>query len=183
MFNMRFKIKGILPLLFDNFASTLEDQIKKKKRTKANAAVGEWSEGQLYFSPESLKNGKCISIPIKHWLEQALIEGARRVKVGRKSLKDEAPNMRVVEEYYDTDKTKPDIIVKSFPKKDTGQRVYAEKPGLTKWTCEFTLCILNDEVPEAKVNELIESVGMYQGLGAWRKKYGKFVVTDAKIVE
>jgi len=174
---MKCEIKGIAPVLFDNFAATIDDQLQKKKKTKGNAAVGLWNKDQFYYSG---KNGGGVAIPIKLWLEQAMKEGAKRVKMGRKSLKDEANgNIAVIEEFCETNTKEPTYVCRSYPKTAYG-RVISEKPGFLEWGCEFTLMVVNEDVPPEKIAELLDSVGIYQGLGAWHPKHGRFEVIEAK---
>lgn len=50
----------------------------------------------------------------------------------------------------------------------------------TGWSCTFGVEVLADGVTKEQLQQAITDAGLYEGLGDWRPRYGRFVVKSVK---
>jgi hypothetical protein len=76
--------------------------------------------------------------------------------------------------------------VKSYPryvtKKDGGQ-VFVITPIVNDWTARFALTTHNPEFTGVVWATIIKYAGLYNGIGSWWKKFGRFEPTSLKEVD
>jgi hypothetical protein len=193
---LKVTIEGIRPLLHHNgqLADPLNEYTKRlkvlaKQRDKTDedhVALhrAEW-EGALYFDS---KMGPFIPADTL----QAVIErGATRRKLGKQFKACVAIEM-------------PDNGVNGFPLKYKGPRdleglwsdprfvftkgvkVAQKKVSRTRprfpsgWSVTFGVEVMAGGATKAQVQQAIEDAGLYEGMGDWRPRYGRFVVKSVE---
>ena len=185
-------IEGIRPLLLHNgrLADPLDEYTKRlkvlaKQRDKSDddhvAVHRAEFEGGLYFDP---KMGPYIPADTL----QAVIErGATRRKLGKQFKATVSVEM-------------PDNDANGFALKYKGprdldglwsdrrfvftkgvkvgqKRVSRTRPRFpTGWTVTFGVEVMSGGATKAQVQQAIEDAGLYEGMGDWRPRYGRFVV-------
>ena len=85
--------------------------------------------------------------------------------------------------YYEPQrKTYDDVDIRSFVNA-TGGRDVEERPLVTRpWTLSFIVEITGGELTSDKVRELFEVAGLRCGAGAYGPTFGRFQVTEWKII-
>jgi hypothetical protein len=179
------KIRGLTPLLMHNgqladplneHALALSKLSKKRQKTlddhKAMSKC-EWY-GALYVDEDG---APCLPGEV---LEAALVEGAKRFKLGKvakggivvadsAALKYKGP--KDVDELWEHGG-----FLKRAGVKVTTSRVIRSRPIFPEWSCEFDVqwdpLLVKDE---DQIMEIAESAGL-TGIGDWRPKYGRFEV-------
>jgi hypothetical protein len=56
----------------------------------------------------------------------------------------------------------------------TGSRVLKTRAKIDKWSCEFIINVVNDDINFDALKEVVTKAGIHFGLLAWRPKYGRF---------
>lgn len=191
MYQINCSIKGISPLMQHRFPMPDFGSLSKggKKSTGAIDYTQEWHE-YLYT-----KDGKVVQ-PSCH-IEGAMTKGAVGFKVSGKRGKtykdlfqanividpiDIPHNIDVPEELdCDADKVlyldmRPVIINRS--------RVIRLRPTFKAgWELSFAINVLDDEVPFDIVNDVLIQAGKAVGIGDYRPKFGRFMVTKFELVK
>ena len=54
------------------------------------------------------------------------------------------------------------------------------RPIMNEWELDFELEVINKEIDLKKLNEILVYSGQYIGIGDYRPKYGRFIVTKYK---
>lgn len=180
------KITGLTPLIMHSgrLADPLDPATqalarltsKRKKTIEDHKAVSkaEWYGG-LYVDDEGVP---CLPGEV---LEAALVEGAKRFKLGKvaKGGLVVADNFPLI---YDGPKTADELwahggFLKRAGVKVGQARVIRSRPIFQKWACKFSVMwdpsLVKDE---EQVHEIAESAGM-TGIGDWRPKFGRFEVS------
>lgn len=125
-----------------------------------------------------LADGK-ICQPASH-IERAIVQTASQYKIvgrGKKTYKDAAKTIFV----------EPDMLVHKIQKWEpfsasvviptTKGRVMRIRPRLPKWELDFTLNFDGKLLPEEVVKQILENAGVTVGIGDWRPRCGRFMVT------
>jgi hypothetical protein len=179
------KIRGLTPLLMHN--GQLADPLNEhtlalakltKKRNKTIEDHKEVSRCEWYGSLYLDEDGRpCLPGEV---LEAALVEGAKRFKLGKV-----AKGGIVVADAgrldYDGPKTADDLwehggFLKRAGVKVTTSRVIRSRPIFPEWSCTFDVQWDPLLVKDAdQIAEIAESAGL-TGVGDWRPKYGRFEV-------
>lgn len=168
------EITGIAPLLQSRFP--VEDfGIGQSKAKKKVYNPQEEAEKKLY------KNKNGIYQPSEH-IYQSMIRAAVDFKFeGKKSYKDvittgilvepdEIP--LITENSYEID-TRPVVIQRA--------RVLCWRPKFNKWKLQFNITILDDEnISISVLKEILEKAGAAKGIGDYRPRFGRFMVTQFK---
>jgi len=62
-------------------------------------------------------------------------------------------------------------------------RVLKWRPKFNQWKLQFTITILDEtNISPANVKEILEKAGATKGIGDYRPRFGRFMVTKFKIV-
>jgi len=193
MYTINVKIKGISPLLQHRFpVPKLEDLGKgATKQTGASITdVDRWQE-YLYMT----KDGE-IYQPASH-IEGALVKAATSFKIqgkGRKTYKDlfratvfvqpeQILHGMYASEELDTDADKP-LYLDMRPVKIGTARIVRIRPAFKAgWELEFQIEVLDDSIAPELVNDILTLAGRTVGIGDYRPKFGRFMVTKFEVVE
>lgn len=167
-------IKGIDPLISNN-----PDSINTLPGGNVDRKSPEYQ--RLSFECSLYRNSKGLYQPAEHIL-QSMIHAGSKIKFKGRQMHGSVLNGGI--------QIRPMEI--PHPKKD--KPVYFSKWAVIDdnriwktramfpvgWTLKFQIEVLNDALNFDSLKEILESAGIYQGLGDWRPKYGKYVVTEFK---
>ena len=170
-------IKGVSPLLQHRFPVPDEDP-----KWKDHFGVQDYSEDvlkALYVDEQGT-----IYQPADHILG-ALIKAATDFKMpgkGKKTYKDlikstvfiypDAIPHKIKE--WKTDR-KPVVIQRA--------RIIRERPRFDEWELDFAIEVTDTQLPIASLKRILEHAGNYKGIGDYRPRYGRFMVTKFKEIE
>ena len=161
-------IKDVAPLL-QNKIEEMETGEKKRGEGRDNP---ERCKEKLYMV------GKVICQPAI-CVESAMIKTSADLKFkGRKSYKDLFKGNVFV---------KPDMIKHKIQKWEVHQstvvipstkgRVNRYRPIFKNWELEFVIMVLDDRIETDVLKLALDEAGRTTGIGDWRPRYGRFVVT------
>jgi hypothetical protein len=185
MYQVNVSIVGIAPLLQHRFPMpSLEVQSKGgKKNTGAVDYSMEWKDS-LYITSDGM-----IYQPSSH-IERALVKAAANFKVTGKrgrSYKDLVTASIVI----DPEKIPHNIKAPDSLSEDADEVLYQDrrpvivmrsrvvrarpafKPG---WKLDFTITVIDDELPAEILQDCLTLAGKTNGLGDYRPKFGRFSV-------
>jgi len=189
MYKLKIGIKGKVDLLMHKLPYSSEEEYKDSKEvTKIlqknpfdKKAVARAVEMCIYRNEDG-----DVCFPAE-WIEKSLERAAVQFKIpgqGKKTYMDSMKSQVLVEpsliklehDGYITDMKSVTINKKS--------RILRHRPLFKAgWGAEFILSIFDDSVTTDIIEEIIRYAGFYGGLGDYRPKYGRFVVTSVEEVE
>jgi hypothetical protein len=192
MYSVNVEIRGTAPLMQHRYPMPDLASLSKggKKSTGAVDYSQEWRE-YLYVN-----SAKQIYQPSSH-IEGALVKAAVGFKVtGKrgKSYKDlfnanvfvdpiEIPHGIPAPEELDCDADKP-LYLDMRPVIVNRSRVVRLRPTFKPgWSLAFTINVIDDEVPFEIVNDVLTLAGKTVGIGDYRPKFGRFMVTRFELVK
>lgn len=167
-------IKGIAPLLQHRFTVDEEDP--------------KWNEHQGFkdYSKDVLKalyadeSGDPYQ-PADHvWA--AMVKAAVDFKIpgkGKKTYKDLIKSAVFVSPDAIPHKIK-DWRVDRRPVVINRARIIRERPIFDDWELSFEIDIIDDQLPVDAVHRILEQAGRYKGIGDFRPRFGRFMVTEFK---
>lgn len=190
MYSVNVKVEGVAPLMQHRFPIP-PDVLKQKGGKRVSGSVDysqEWRE-YLYATPQGE-----IYQPSSHF-EGALVKAAAQFKVtGKrgKSYKD-LFNANVI--------VSPDVILHgvNVPEEldaDADKQLYLDvrpvivnrarvirlrptfKPG---WKLEFEIQVIDDQLPAEILNDVLVLAGKTVGIGDYRPKFGRFLVSQFEV--
>lgn len=169
---VRVKIRGTCDYL--QHKRPLEEEDKSKRSGEVDHSK-EW-ETAVYSDPEI----GCY-IPSKQ-LRSALVKGATNFKIkGRmgKTFKDMVNAvLEIGSDKIPLGTTKPDYIHEEWVRIQRNQ-ILRRRPAFKKgWEAEFTLLILDEQMPTDRMKEILEYAGRFVGIGDWRPHFGRFEVIE-----
>jgi len=150
----------------------------KSKRRMGNPDYEKEVEQSLYKLPD----GK-IYQPATH-IEGALIKAATGFQIAgkrKKTYKDLIKGSVFV--FPDAI---PHKIQKWIPDKRsvvvpaTRGRIMRVRPRLDEWELSFTIELRNEQVPIEVVKQILDTAGNEVGIGDFRPRFGRFIVTEFK---
>jgi hypothetical protein len=175
MKTIEIEITGIAPLLHNRFPTEEHGQNTSKAKKKVYVPKEE-AEKKLYKDSE----GKIVH-PAEHMF-QSIRRAASDFKFsGKKTFKDVIisgivvlPDMipLITDKPYDID-TRPVVV--------PGQRsrVLCWRPRFNNWKLKFIIHILDDEnISISNLKEILEKAGATKGIGDYRPRFGRFMVTS-----
>lgn len=168
------EITGLAPLLQNRFPME-EHGHNISKATKKVYVPEEEAKKCLY-----IKDGQ-IYQPAEH-IFQSMVRAATDFKFsGKKTFKDVVTSCIAVEpeeipmvseKPYEID-TRPVVIQRA--------RVLKWRPKFNKWKLRFNLLILDEtNISPANLKEILEKAGATKGIGDYRPRFGRFMVTEFK---
>jgi len=175
MKKIKVNIKGVAPLLQHKMSVEEEAQLSSKTKKSVGQKKGDNPEDFLY------KVGGKICQPAEHIL-QAIIRKLSGYKIqgkGKKTyLEMGKGSLNIVPDMipHKIQKWEPDsrtVVIKA-----TRGRVVRIRPKLNNWELAFTIEILNDELPMEVVKAALDDAGREGGLGDYRPRFGRFIVTS-----
>lgn len=174
MKKVKVTIKGIAPLLQNRFSVPEEDPTWKE-----HSGFKDYSEGvlkALYLDEKGV-----ICQPGDH-IWGSLVKAAVNFKIvgkGKKTYKDLIKSALFVhpdliphkETKWEVDR-RPVVIQRS--------RIVRERPRLDAWSLEFEIEIIDEQLPVDVIHKILEYAGQRVGIGDFRPRYGRFMVTEFK---
>ncbi len=165
------ELTGIAPLLHNRYA-TEDNGINKSKKKKKEYVPEVEAKKSLYILPE----GGYYN-PAEHILQAIIKASSAFTFEGKKTYKDlmqssiliEPDAIPLITEGYEID-ARPVVIQRA--------RVMCWRPKFNKWKLQFVLTILDSEnigIPTMK--EILDNAGLTKGIGTYRPRFGRFMVT------
>lgn len=173
------EITGIAPLLQNNIASAEEQMSRKGKRATSGVRDNpeEW-KSKLYRVPGDGQLGHPSAA-----LESALVKAARDFKADKRRSMSEVVKALVFvpTEWLVLKQKDTDVLVRrdSVVNPNTKGRGFVYRPSFGEgWQATFPLVLADTEVIEvARLKEILDYAGYRIGLGDWRPKFGRFLVS------
>ena len=169
------KIQGVAPLLQHKFNTADHGENSSRGKKKVYVPI-EQAEKSLYRDGD----GKIVH-PTEHIFGAMIKAGAYFKFEGKKTYKDIIKAGVVVEPEY------ADLNKKTWDEIDTRAvviqraRVLCWRPKFNKWELEFTITVLDDEnISISVLKEILDFAGQRQGIGDYRPRFGRFIVTEFK---
>jgi len=175
MKQIKVSIKGTAPLLQHKMSIEQEAQLISKTKKSTGQNKGDDPEDYLY------KVGNKICQPAEHIL-QAIIKRLSGYKIqgkGKKTyLEMGKGSLNVVPDMipHKIQIWEPDsrtVVIKA-----TKGRVVRIRPKLNNWELDFTIELINDEFPVEVIKAALDDAGREGGLGDYRPRFGRFIVTS-----
>lgn len=166
------EITGVAPLLQHRFATEEHGENKSKAKTKVYDSKVE-AEKCLYKN----KSGEIFQ-PSEH-VYQSMVRAAVDFKFeGKKTYKDIITSGIIIEpeeiplivtDPYEID-TRGAVVQRA--------RIVRWRPKFNEWKLKFHITILDDEnISVPVVKDILERAGATKGIGDYRPRYGRFMVT------
>jgi len=77
-------------------------------------------------------------------------------------------------------KKRPDYIHEEWVKVQRSQ-ILRNRPAFKDgWEAEFTLLVLDEQMPVDILKDILENAGRFRGIGDWRPHFGRFEVVEFK---
>jgi hypothetical protein len=158
-------IKGVSPLIQNRFNDVSEDKTKKKEYNDEDEA-----KQRLYI------NQNIIYQPAEH-IERAMQKAGVNFKYsGKKSFLDFIKSGIFINpdfiphkiQGYEIDK-RPVNIMK--------MKIMRCRPIFKEWELDFNIECINDDISEKTLNEILVYAGKFIGIGDYRPRYGRFIIT------
>lgn len=173
MKSVNVEITGIAPLLHHRFQTEDHGENASKSKKKVYDPQEE-AEKCLYRNSEGM-----IYQPAEH-IFQSMVKGAVAFKFeGKKTYKDVINSgiaitpediPLIADSDYEID-ARPVVIQRS--------RVVRWRPRFNEWKVQFTIDILDDEnISTAVLKDILETAGKTKGIGDYRPRFGRFMVTN-----
>ena len=181
------EIEGLCPLLlhsgdlcdpFNYYAKELKKVSSKRNKTEDDQRQMmriEW-DGGLYLDDKGR-----VAMPADNIL--ALVQGgARKFKLG----KQVAPGVFTDKDNFAVDYDGPKDLDKLFndprfvlrKRVKVGQAsIMRTRPRFPKWSLKFDLEVVTDLINPEDLRRILDAAGRVVGLGDWRPRYGRFIVT------
>jgi len=180
MYSVRCRIEGVAPgLLMHKFSTgaqaETEAEVKKAKRDFGTPKAQ--AQEVAYYN----EDGKLVQ-PAEH-IYQSLVKAAGDFQVkgkGKKSYRDAVRGLVLVAPEYIGHDTQ-DWTVDSRPVRVQKARVVRHRPFLAKWSLNFELkCLDGEALPAEVMNAILVRAGESVGIGDYRPRFGRFLVTEFK---
>jgi len=170
MKKIKVSVKGIAPLLMHRFVGASEDTEKTSKKKKIYIPKDD-AEKAAYRNQE----GKLV-LPSTHF-KMSLVKASTDFKYeGKKTYKDfvksgvfiDPLQIVLTPQEYQID-TRPVCVQRA--------RIERCRPILENWECSFTITITDENIASGILKEILETSGLYKGVGDNRPEYGRFEIT------
>jgi hypothetical protein len=180
MKQIKVSIKGIAPLLQHKMTIEQEAQLVSKTKKSVGQNKGDNPEDYLH------KVDNIICEPAEHIL-QAIIKRLSGYKIQGKGKKtylemgkgciNIIPDMipHKIQKWITDSRT---VVIKA-----TGGRVVRNRPKLENWELSFTIELLSDDMPVEVIKSALDDAGREGGLGDYRPRFGRFIVTKFEEVK
>ena len=170
MFKIDVSVKGTSPLLQHRFPEEDNPEHKSTRKKLVHNAQDD-AEKALYRSPDGI-----VHQPATH-LEMTMVKAATAFKMeSKKTFKDAFKGGVFVEpdtiphkiQKWEVDK-RPVVIQKA--------RIMRARPRFDKWELDFTITVTDDRISSNILKEILDYAGLYVGIGDFRPRFGRFMVT------
>ena len=180
MRKIKVSIKGTAPLLQHKMSIGQEAQLASKTKKSTGQDRGDKPEEYLY------KVGNKICQPAEHILQAIIkrlggykIQGKGKktyLEMGKGSL-NITPDMipHKTQEWEADSRT---VVIKA-----TRGRVVRIRPKINDWELDFIIELINDELPIEVIKCALDDAGREGGIGDYRPRFGRFIVTSFQEVK
>ena len=163
-------IKGVSPLLQNRFVDTSET-----RKTKQEYNDKDETEIRLYKDSEGV-----IYQPSEHIERSMQKAGANFKYKGRKTYLDFIKaGVFITPDFiphknqnYETDK-RPVNIQKN--------KIMKCRPIFKEWELDFQIEVINPDIADKTLNEILVYAGSFVGIGDYRPKFGRFILTKFEL--
>jgi len=169
------EIKGICPLLQHRFPEE-EHGVNASKKKKQRYDPKEEAEKALYTD----EKGK-IYQPSDHILGALIKAGTDFKYKGRKTYKEIIKAGVVIEpdaiplEHKEWVIDSRNVVVQR-------SRIVRYRPKFNEWSLSFDIIIIDDDnIPISTINEILERAGTKVGIGDYRPRFGRFIITKFNV--
>ncbi len=168
------EVEGVSPYLMHRFASEKADVAGERKsgrkdyKSEAEIALYKDEQGTIYVPATQI--------------EGAIIKSASDFRIagkGKKTFKDLAksaiwvrPDCVPIEPQDWVLDERAVVVQKS--------RVLRYRPRWNQWRLKFDLQVLEDQFPEDILKQILDNAGAFVGIGDFRPRFGRFIVTSFK---
>ena len=178
-------IEGIAPLLQHKLGVATQTDLASKVKQRAGQPdfTGEWRDTCYLLGDEIVQ-------PAEH-IWRAMVKAASNFKIKGKRGKtfkdlvmsavviepDLIPHGRKLPEDIDYDPSKP-VYIDVRPVRVQRSRVLRERLALAKgWKLSFDILVFEDDFPKETLQAILAYAGQYIGIGDYRPKFGRFMIT------
>ncbi len=176
MVKVKVKVNGTAPLLMNKFIDTSQNSSASQRGKKVYVPEEE-AEKKTYRTEQ----GK-LCLPSTHF-KASMVKAATDFKIsGKKTYKDYIkagvfiePQEIVLDQKNYEIHSEPVVIARS--------RVMSWRPKFKQWSCEFEIDIADPMINPTTLKEILEMAGKYKGVGDHRPEYGRFTVTEYKVLK
>ncbi|MBI2644709.1 hypothetical protein HYW94_00845 [Candidatus Uhrbacteria bacterium] len=194
MYEVAVKIQGSAPLLMHKFSmeatAELEGTVKSRKTGPPLPEV-EAEQGAYRLDPANGDKKGQLCVPGEH-VYQTMVKAASSFQVkgqGKKTFKDPVKGgVGVFPEYSGITNLKGeklyDYAIDKRPARIGTARVLRARPRLEEWCTEFTLSVLDERIlPVEVLQSILVRAGQHNGIGDYRPRFGKFIVTKFDVLK
>lgn len=193
MERIRFKVRGLTPLLLHNLrlADPLEPVVKEIKKITSKGSKKMTEDDHARLSDLEWLGGLYVNekqqpiFPADN-IQGAFIEAAPKVQRGlRETLKAaisvEADALIVHDGPKTLDGLKADPRFRlRKPMKQMKNVIVRTRPRFPTWSLEFVVLVDTDMVNAETVGDVMTAISEYRGFGDHRPRYGKFEIVESK---
>lgn len=182
MKSFKVSIKGLVPILQARHPSPEEEkEIAKRQGSKTSKIKVKALTDDEAFEMHAYKNKDGKFYQPSEMIESAMTKAAVNFKMeGKKSFKDVTKGgiiVNPIEIIHNNQDFGMDARWGRNP--NTGGAIWVVRPICEKWSLDFTIDLLQDErISSETLEEILTYAGLYVGIGAWRPKFGRFMITN-----
>lgn len=170
-------IEGIAPgLLMHRFGEAAQAGLMNP--VKAAARSHDPAEKEMEMGLYRLEDGTLVQ-PGEH-IYQAMVKTASQFQVqgqGKKTFKDAIKGGLLISPDYIPHEI-DEVILDSRPVRIQRARIVRHRGLLPKWRLTFVMQLIDDSVPTEVVKAILDKAGQCQGIGDYRPRFGRFIVTS-----
>jgi len=175
--HIKVTITGIAALLQHRFVVDEEDPIANK-----HSGFKDYSD-EVKKSLYLTEDGKLCQLA--DHIIGSMIKAAVNFKIpgkGKKTYKDISQAAIVITPEHIHHKIQTWRVDRRMVRIGTA-RIIRERPRLDEWELDFTIEILDEQLPFAAVKDILDYAGKFRGIGDFRPRFGRFTVTHFKEIK
>ena len=168
-------VKGVAPLLQHKMSLGQEAQLASKTKKVSGQAKGDNPEEYLYKIDDKIVQ------PTEHFM-QGIIKQLSNYKIqgkGKKTYKELGKgSLNITPEFAEHKNQNWVIDNRTVVIPATRGRAVRLRPKLENWELDFTIELLNDDMPVEVIKSALDDMGRESGIGDYRPRFGRFIVTS-----
>ena len=176
MYQVKVRLTSLCPYIQNNPVAVIED-------VKAGSGKTRIGKGEDNPEKTGYKNENGFYIPGRQ-IKGMMTWAGKKVKLGKVNISGfiKACVFCDTQENQMAKKGKPikeaDFIYNDPIIRKDGQMVFNPRVAFREWEAEILLNVIDDQIPKAKIFEVLTVGGLYIGIGARRPEYGRFMVKE-----
>ena len=174
VYQVNCRIEGTAPLL-QNKIIEMNESPKKRSEEKDNA--------ELATEKRYIVDGKIVQPAI--CIERAMVQASSSIKMqgsGKKTYKELfMGSVFVRPEFIEHQNQNWKVHKCTVVIPATKGRINRYRPVLDRWALNFVIEILDDRIKSDVLKLILDEAGRTKGIGDWRPRYGRFIVTKFEI--